>query len=404
MLSRRGKMVAASSILLIIAGRVIGAEELYIAGTGTAALVAIAAVYVRAVSFRLQAARELRPVRVHAGSPSRVELAVRNVAARRSPVLTARDPFDGGRRAARFLLAPLAPGEMARAAYALPTDRRGVFALGPLELELSDPFGLAVRSHAAAPGTQLTVYPRVDVIPPPPLAMGHDPHAGADHASALTTLGEDFFALRPYETGDDLRRVHWASSAHTGDLMIRQEEMPWQGRATVVLDLRYPVHTDASLEAAVSAAASVVTASWQRRALVRLVTTSGYDSGFAAGHDHVEAILEELAGATTTSAATMTAVLASLRRHGGGGAAVVITTGRASTSDFDAMARLRGRYGSVTLVAFERSSYDRTAPLTDTGLTLPRVSRLVRVDRSTTFSQAWSDAMAPRPSGAGARS
>ena len=395
MLTRRGKAVALSSVVLVLAGRLIGTEELYIAGVGALALVGAAAGYVRLTRYRLQAARELRPVRVHAGSPSRVELAVRNQAPRRSPVLLARDPFDGGRRSARFLLAPLAPGELARAAYALPTERRGVFSLGPLELRLTDPFGLATSSTKVAAQTQLTVYPHVDEIPAPPLAMGHDPHAGADHASALTLMGEDFFALRPYEMGDDLRRVHWPSSAHTGDLMIRQEEMPWQGRATVVVDLRHPVHTERSLELVISAAASVVTASWQRRALVRMVTTSGLDTGFAAGHDHVEAILEQLAGASATSAATMTAVLASLRRHGGGGAIVVVTTASASHTDLDAIARLRARYGSVTLVLFERSAYDPNSPAAALSpRPAPPVSRLVRVDGTRSFPAAWSEAMA----------
>ncbi len=388
-----------SFVVLVLAGRLFGAEELYIAGVGALALVGAAAAYVRLTRYRLQAARGLRPVRVHAGSPSRVELSVRNLAARRSPVLQAHDPFDGGRRAARFLLAPLAPGETARAAYALPTDRRGIFGLGPLELRLTDPFGLATSAQVVAAETQLTVYPHVDAIPPPPLAMGHDPHAGADHPSPLTLMGEDFFALRPYEIGDDLRRVHWPSSAHTGDLMIRQDEMPWQGRATVVVDLRHPVHSGESLELVISAAASVVTASWQRRALVRLVTTAGTDTGFAAGHVHVEAILERLAGASSTSAATMTAVLASLHRHGGGGAVVAITTAGASHGDLQAIARLRARYGSVTLVMFERAAYAPGSPAANQPpRRVPSVSRLVRVDAARSFPTAWSDEMA-RPAG-----
>ncbi|HEX9530410.1 MAG TPA: DUF58 domain-containing protein, partial [Acidimicrobiales bacterium] len=204
---------------------------------------------------------------------------------------------------------------------------------------------------------------------------------------------------RPYEIGDDLRRVHWPSSAHTGDLMIRQDEMPWQGRATVVVDLRHPVHSGESLELVISAAASVVTASWQRRALVRLVTTAGTDTGFAAGHDHVEAILERLAGASSTSAATMTAVLASLHRHGGGGAVVAITTAGASHGDLQAIARLRARYGSVTLVMFERAAYAPGSPAANQPpRRVPSVSRLVRVDAARSFPTAWSDEMA-RPAG-----
>ena len=100
---------------------------------------------------------------MHAGSPSRVELSVRNVAPTRSPVLTARDPFDGGKRWARFLLAPLGPGETARAAYRLPTDERGIYDLGPLQLALSDPFGVAAVAMWSPWLVQSTSLTRVPI-------------------------------------------------------------------------------------------------------------------------------------------------------------------------------------------------------------------------------------------------
>jgi uncharacterized protein (DUF58 family) len=309
-------------------------------------------------------------------------------------VLSARDPFDGGRRWARFLLAPLSPGEVARAAYRLPTEERGVFDLGPLEVQLADPFGLATTSFLAAPATKLTVYPHIDVIQPLPLAQGNDPYAGADHATSLSWTGEDFYALRAYETGDDLRRVHWASTAKLDELMIRQDEMPWQGRATVVLDLRRDVHTAESIEVAVSAAASILNACWRRQSMVRMLSTDGFDSGFAEGHAHREAVLEHLAGARRDRRTQLTPVLAALRKEGNGGALAVITTAGAPTADLDAVARLRTRYGSVTLVLLERSLLDgsghaRRSPPT----VVPPIGQLVRVTADRPFAAAWADAM-----------
>ena len=153
-------------------------------------------------------------------------------------MLTVRDPFDRGRRQARFLLGPLRPDTSSRAAYRLPTERRGVFEIGPLEITNTDSFGLASTRQVVAPATELTVYPALDAIVPLPQTQGHDPLAGADHPTALGVAGEDFYALRAYEVGDDLRRVHWPSTARHDELMIRQDEMPWQGRATVLLDTR----------------------------------------------------------------------------------------------------------------------------------------------------------------------
>jgi uncharacterized protein (DUF58 family) len=365
----------------------LGLLELFSIAAGAGALVIGALIYARLVRFDFDATRQPHPPRVHAGQASRVELSVRNLARRRSPVVVVRDPFDRGRRWARFLLAPLQPGETARAAYRLPTERRGVFELGPLTVHLRDPFGLAEHVAAAAPATKLTVYPKVVPIEPLPHTLGHDPHAGADHPTALGRAGEDFYGLREYQVGDDLRRVHWKSTARTGELMIRQDEMPWQGRATVVLDLRLAMHDAPSLERAVSAAASIVSACWQHRSLVRLAATDGRDSGFAAGHAHVDAILEYLATADVERKGALIPLAERLRRDGNGGAIAVVTTAAAGENDLGAVARLRGRFGAVWLVVVEGVGRENARPVQLTG-------GVIRVRTDDDFGPAWNQAMA----------
>ncbi|MGH9154933.1 MAG: DUF58 domain-containing protein [Acidimicrobiales bacterium] len=394
-MTRRGSMLLGGSVVLLIAGRVLAMVELYMLAAAALALVAAAVAQVRAARFTVVARREVRPPRVHAGAASRVELAVENLAARRSPVLSARDPFGDGRRAASFLVAPLDPGETARAAYRLPTEHRGVFDLGPLELRRSDPFGLAEATAEAAPATALVVFPHIDPIEAPAFTRGHDPHAGADHPSALGVAGEDFYGLREYTHGDDLRRVHWKATARLDELMIRQDEMPWQGRATVVLDLRQRVHSAVSIEVAVSAAASLVTACARRRSLVRLVAP-GADSGFGAGPAHVDAILERLALAAPGPASHLRPLLDPLHRDGDGGALTVITTAAASAADLDTVARLQARFGGVTLVLLEQSVIDPAGAATGSSPAppsippaIPTVASVVRVTSERPFAAAW---------------
>ncbi|HZQ84352.1 MAG TPA: DUF58 domain-containing protein [Acidimicrobiales bacterium] len=402
MLTRRGWFFVAGFGALAVAGRLFAIKELFLLAAASGGVVVASLAYVRLTRFELQATRELHPARVQAGGSSRVELAVRNVSFRTSPLITARDPFDKGRRWARFLLSPLAPGETAHAAYRLPTDERGVFDLGPLQLIFGDPLGVAARSVVAADATKLTVYPRVDTIIPMPRTLGYDPQAGADQPNALGRTGEDFYALRPYELGDDLRRVHWKSSAKVDDLMIRQDEMPWEGRTTVVLDLRRGVHTPASLELAVSAAASIVSAAWRRKGQLRLITTDRVDSGFGNGHAHTEAILEHLASAQLERKGDLTSVLAELRRLGNGGSLAVVTTAAASDADLQAIARLGRRFGGVALALFERSSFDPGATAVDARPRhAPGVTYLVRVTASVPFAEAWDKTLATRRTGAG---
>ena len=399
MLTRRGWLAAGGAVAFIAVGRLLGILELCVLAATCAALVVGAIVQVRANPMRLVAARHLHPTRVFAGTDSRVELQLANRGTRTTPVLIVRDPFDRGRRQARFLLGPLRPSTSSRAAYRLPTERRGVFAIGPLEVTNQDPFGLASTRQVVASATELTVYPALDPIVPLPQTQGHDPLAGADHPTALGVAGEDFYALRAYEMGDDLRRVHWPSTARLDELMIRQNEMPWQGRATVLLDARAQAHNGESLEVAVRAAASIVNACWRHGSLVRLVTTDGADSSFAAGQAHVEAIMERLAIVRATRSDRLTSVLGGLRRAGNAGALVAVVTEVVPTEDLERMARLRARFGSLTLVLIERSAW-RTDALLGTPNAAPSVGTLIRVTGDVPFATAWNRAFAGRRSAA----
>ncbi len=399
MITRRGVGLLASAAGFLVLGRVFGAREMYGLAAITVVLCAAAVVLVRVTRVRVDVERTIHPPRVAAGAPSRVELEIRNRGTRRTPVLSVADPFDGGWRWARFLVPPVAPGSRMRAAYRLPTDERGVFDVGPLDCSFSDPFGIARRRVSTDAATQLTVSPRIDAVIPLPAAEGQDPHSGARQASALLGAGDDFYALRQYEVGDDTRRVHWPSTARLGELMIRQDEMPWQTRATILLDVRASVHTDESLEAAVSAAASIHEASRRRQSLTRLVSTDGTDSGFAAGEAHTDAILEHLATVDASRGDRLLGATAALRRAGNGGSLAVVTTDRATAADLDGIARLRSRYGTlvVVVIAAPGPTLGPTKGPPSPPEAFPargaRGVRLVRVSADVPFARAWNETL-----------
>ncbi len=336
-LTRRGWALLGVAVALAVAAFLFGIKEFYPVAVAAAVLVAACRAWVASRSCDVAIVRHVRPARVPAGGSARVELAVANHGARSSPILAAQDPFDRGRRWARFLIAPLAPGEMRWAAYTLPTARRGVFELGPLDLELSDPFGLARVMTIGSPVSTLTVHPRVDPIRSRHLPVEADPDLRVP-LPVLGQIGDEFYGLREYRTGDDLRRVHWASTARTDQLMIRQPENLLQGRLTVAVDLRTAVHDASTLEAVLSAAASVVMAGIRNRIQVRLVTTTGVDSGFGATPAHGAAVLDLLAEAQAEPGSTL---LQNLHIGAGAGPLTLITTQGSTTPEVTALTAVR---------------------------------------------------------------
>ena len=387
-LSRRATGLLAAGAMLPLVGRLLGRRELTSLGLVALVLTGASLVLVAYAPVRIEAVRRLVPARVHAGSPCRVDLHVRNLGLRRSPVLTACDPFDGGRRWARFRLAPLTPGQGCTAAYRVHSDRRGLFDLGPLQLVRADPLGLTTRTIDVAGVDTVTVYPRIDRIAPLPHTRGADPRGGTMTQASFGPSGDEFHALRPYVVGDDLRRVHWKSSARTEDLLIRQDDLPWQGRAALVVDLRSSVHTEASFEAAMSAAASIASACLGRGLEFRLLGTDGVDIGHGSGRGHLDAVLERLAAwepdPSAAQALATTLVRAGQARDS---SLAVITTSKAGAGavDLAGLARRRGR-GTV-IVVFENGGRF--------GSSTPAGATVVRCPDQNGFAAAWASRVGP---------
>lgn len=150
--------------------------------------------------------------------------------------------------------------------YAVTGQVRGVHAIGPLHVISTDPFGLTRRAHVFRDTTSVTVAPAITELPP---LVDFAGEAGGTLHTATTQLGQgaDNLIARPYLPGDSMRRIHWRASAHSGELMVRQEEQESTPEATVILDrsvlrwtndaLRAP-GTDPGFELAVSAALSTL--------------------------------------------------------------------------------------------------------------------------------------------------
>ena len=206
---------------------------------------------------RIAVGRQLTPPQVPAGDAARVDLEIVNRGRRSSPLLRLHDTVTGTRGVA-LSIAPLPRnGGSTRGAYRLPTTTRGVIQLGPVRIDDIDPLGLARWSHHIPNTLRLIVHPPIEVLPARRVPSGDDPLLGEELRQSLGLSDEEFDGLRPYSPGDDLRRVHWPSSARQDELQVRQFRPPRHGRLTVLIDTRPPGDRSQALDITTSIAGSL---------------------------------------------------------------------------------------------------------------------------------------------------
>ncbi|MGI8652561.1 MAG: DUF58 domain-containing protein [Geodermatophilaceae bacterium] len=350
-LTIRGNCLVAAGIALILTGITLGESALLRAAVFALAVPLVASLFVGRNRFRLSSLRSIVPSRTPVGQPATIVLRVTNRAEQRSGLLQLDDsvPHLLGPHA-RFVVDRLAPGDSVELDYQVQSALRGRFAIGPLRLKLTDPFGLVERSRGFAATDVLTIVPVVH--PLPGVGLGGAYSTGGESSSRSVSIqGEDDAATREFRSGDDLRKVHWRSTARVGKLMVRREEQPWQTRSALLLDTRSTAHRgegmSGSFEWSVSAAASVGDHLSRLGYSLRLFTDGGEIHGVS-GLAARDALLDQLAVIRTSTIRTLDHGISELRQAGEDGLLVCVL-GEASPDD--AAALIRGRSSTSTSIA-----------------------------------------------------
>jgi uncharacterized protein (DUF58 family) len=260
-LTTRGRCFAYAGVACALCGLLLGRHDFVGIGLFLVVLSVAAAASVQRTRYRLTCRRVIDPARVEAGKPGRVVIRLHNISRLPTGVMLVEDtlPYTLGARP-RFVLNRLEPQGARDVAYTLRSDVRGRYQVGPVTMRLTDPLGLCELAQSFTSTDTLVVTPAIWQLPPLRLSGGSG-GTGESRLRAAASSGEDDVATREYRHGDDLRRIHWRSTARSGELMVRREEQPWQAHALVVLDSREHAHhgdgPGSSFEYACSAAASV---------------------------------------------------------------------------------------------------------------------------------------------------
>lgn len=355
-------------------GGLLGYPELTaLAGACLAALI-VAAVWL-ASGRRLGVSRAVAPAKVARCGDAVGTVRVRNLGRRGSRALTAIDRV--GPDTVRVAVPALGRGAATTIGYRLPTARRGELAVGPLLLRSDDPFGLLRRVLVYGEPASMLIRPRTVPLAVAPAGR----RASLEGPTSQTAQGGTtaFHTLREYVPGDDLRHVHWRTSARTDTLMVRHLVDSALPETVVVLDLRavsYP-GGDADLDVAVDAVATIAAGMGAEGFPVTVHTSAG-DRLRVHGARTVATLLDQLAILPLDRRADDSAALGRAverARHGtpaGGGLAVV--TGTRGEIPGRVIVAARPRFGRLLLMQAATTG-DGAAARTVDGLPVATVTR-----------------------------
>lgn len=351
-MTRLGLSAVPVGVALLVLGLLAHWQPLGVLGAGLVLLVAASLGYV-ARRPRLRLERAVEPPRVEKGSPAIAVIHVTNLSRRTLAPIAIEQRLGDRPIAAR--LPRLRRGERGLRTYRLPTSQRGTFEVGPVEMPRADPFGLCRTVQRMGEPQQISVHPRLLRLRPLPTGISRNLEGPSSDTAPQGSV--TFHRLREYVVGDDLRTVHWPSTARLGKLVVRHNVDTAQPYTVVLLDLNPAGYSEESFEEAVDVAASVAVSMSEGKAPVQLRTTTGDRLGGPSYRDPT-AVVDYLTGVAPSEEGSLEAELVLLRRDRGG-TALIVVTGRLDPASLPTAAALRRRFDRVIVI----SVVDRAARL-----------------------------------------
>jgi uncharacterized protein (DUF58 family) len=240
-------------------------------------------------------------------------------------------------------------GERGTRAYRLPTTRRGIFDVQPVEVTRRDSFELFRLSRKHGHPERIWVYPRV--LGFRSLPTGQTRHVEGASSDTSPQGNITFHRLREYSAGDDLRLVHWRSSARAGRLLVKHNVDTSQPYTVVIFDQRPGRYTEESFEQAVDVVASVLVASAANKAPVELRLTDGTVIGGPRVRE-VTPFIDHMTGVRADPEGSLQSQLVALRRARGG-TSLVVVTGELDRADLPHVAALRRRFDRLVVISLD---------------------------------------------------
>jgi uncharacterized protein (DUF58 family) len=380
----RGWAAIGAASALAILWLIFGEDLLLAIAVFLAVGVAGGSTYVRLAAPRLQLTRMIQPQQLHDGERAVVDLTLES---QRKVFRVAVEDRVHGLGSATFIADRVSEGDTMAGRYEVISRPRGVYKVGPAKIRIGDPLGFTEATSTFGKASRLVVYPRIEQLDGVPTGRGQDQTINTSRASFWHSGGEDFYTLREYQPGDDIRKVHWPSSARRDALMVKQLEMPWQSRAFIVLDPRAEPHVSAeSFEQAVRGAASTLHHLFRSGYTPTIWMGSG-NGTLVGSADAYQKAMEELATVRPVRAVDLRHLVGRLRRSGMAGGVLVMVTGSPDDSDLSAFQLLSQDFYKTVVLSVSNVDNESMVGFATAG------ALVVRTTPSGEWAESWRNAM-----------
>ncbi len=244
--------------------------------------------------------------------------------------------------------------------------RRGRYTVGRVKVSASDPFGLFTRERVLGDRHEVLVYPATLELPLFKAASFDEIGLGSGFQS-VNLLSPNASSVREFYSGDSLNHIHWASTAHTGRLMVKMFDADRSSTGSktiwVVLDMMAGVQAgegdESTEEYAVTLAASLAKKYLDAGMKVGLLAAG--DASILVpperGEEQLWRLLERLAVVRAEGQTPVGRLLVGRTDYLRGDSTVIIVTPSVSTAVFEAVRQLRSRVDGIVVVQLDPASF-----------------------------------------------
>jgi uncharacterized protein (DUF58 family) len=264
-----------------------------------------------------------------------------------------------------FYAAPRATAVSAN--YQITPPRRGVFSVGPFYLYGGDPFGFYKCWRRLDERTELIVLPRpVSFRFTRPASVSH---LAQDEMETIANPGSstEFLGVREYRSGDQLRHVHWPSTARLGTLISRQHEQNVAAAISALVlvedQMQRGTPADNPLEYSLTMVASLAHATLSERFMLHYLALTGdkHDTLSGHGRSYYQELAIRLAhlkgGGTVDWEKQGKVILNYLPR----GSSLLVFTANLNDTTLQRLRQMAVHFRSLAVITFNRTSFERAS-------------------------------------------